>query len=95
MRVHDIIIRPLITEKAMTSGQKNVYVFEVNSAANKHQIKDAVEKLFKVEVSSVKTLIRKGKTKRVGRRMQTKSQPDTKKAYITVTKGTIDIVPTS
>ena len=94
MRIHDIIKRPLITEKAMNHGS-NVYVFEVDSRANKHQIKEAIEKLFKVEVSNVKTLIRKGKTRRVGRRMKPKQLPDMKKAYITVKKGTIDIVPRS
>ena len=93
MRIHDIIKRPLITEKAMTGSQSNVYVFEVDVRASKHQIKEALEKLFSVEVGSVKTLIRKGKTRRVGRRMKTKTLPDMKKAYVTVTKGTIDIVP--
>lgn len=92
MRIHDVIKRPLITEKAMT-GSGNVYAFEVDMSANKHQIKEAVEKLFKVEVRAVKTLIRKGKTRRVGRRMKSKAMPDMKKAYVTVTKGTIDIVP--
>lgn len=93
MRIHDIIIRPIITEKAMSQGKGNVYVFEVATQANKNQVKDAVEKIFKVEVGVVKTLIRKGKERRVGRRMKSKTLPDMKKAYVTVTKGSIDIVP--
>lgn len=93
MRIHDVIIKPLITEKAMTAGQKNVYVFEVANSASKHQVKEALESLFKVEVGSIKTLVRKGKEKRVGRKGKIKTLPDMKKAYVTVTKGSIDIVP--
>ncbi len=93
MRIHDIIKKPVITEKAMSGGQRNVYVFEVSADASKHQIKEATEKLFNVEVGNIKTLVRKGKTRRVGRRMKTKTLPDKKIAYITVTKGTIDVVP--
>lgn len=93
MKIHDIIIRPIITEKAMGQGKGNVYVFEVANAATKHQVKEAIEQIFKVEVGSVKTLVRKGKERRVGRRMKSKALPDMKKAYITVTKGSIDIVP--
>lgn len=93
MRIHDVIIKPLITEKALASGQQSVYVFQVATAASKHQVKEAIETLFKVEVGTIKTLLRKGKEKRVGRRGKIKVQPDMKKAYITVTKGSIDIVP--
>ena len=77
----------------MAHGQRSVYVFEVATKANKNQVKEAIETLFKVEVGEVKTLIRKGKDKRVGKRGKTKTMPDMKKAYITVTKGSIDIVP--
>ena len=93
MRIHDVIIQPLITEKAIEGGKNNVYVFHVDMQASKHQIRTAIESLFGVEVGTVKTLIRKGKTRRVGRRSKPKQLPDMKKAYISVTKGTIDIVP--
>jgi large subunit ribosomal protein L23 len=93
MRIHDVIIRPLITEKAMAQGKNNVYVFEVSTDASKHQVKEAIEKLFNVEVKTITTLVRKGKERRVGRRMKAKALPDVKKAYITVSKGSIDIVP--
>lgn len=95
MRVHDIIKKAVITEKALSEGRANVYVFEVDNRASKHQVKHAVEELFGVEVGTVKTLVRKGKTRRTGRRMVTKTLPDVKKAYVTVTKGSIDIIPKS
>ncbi len=93
MRIHDVVIKPLITEKALAHGQKNVYVFQVASDANKNQIKEAITTLFKVEVGTIKTLLKKGKVRRVGKRAKMKTMPDTKKAYVTVTKGTIDVVP--
>lgn len=95
MRIHDIIKKAVITEKALSEGRANVYVFVVDNRASKHQIKGAVEELFGVEVGTVKTLIRKGKTRRTGRKMANKTLPDVKKAYVTVTKGTIDIIPKS
>ena len=61
--------------------------------SNKHQIAEAVEKMFNVEVSHVKTLIKKGKQRRVGRQRKTKKLPDMKKAYVTLEKGSIDLVP--
>ncbi len=93
MRIHDVVIKPLVTEKALAHGQKSVYVFHVANESSKHQIKEAVSSLFDVEISTVKTLVVKGKERRVGKRAKTKKLPDMKKAYITVTKGTIDIVP--
>ena len=95
MRAQDIVFKPLITEKALNKGDKQEYAFNVALHANKHQIAEAIEKLFSVEVATVKTLIRKGKTRRVGKRRQEKQLPEIKKAYVTLKKGTINIVPAS
>jgi large subunit ribosomal protein L23 len=60
-----VIIKPLITEK--TTHQQNVrntYAFEVRKDANKNQIKDAVESLYNVKVTEVRTQVRKGKPRR-------------------------------
>jgi len=89
-RVFEIIRSPLITEKATAVSQYNQYVFEVASNATKPEIKQAVEKLFKVTVLGVNTVLTKGKTKRfrgrVGRRQ------DFKKAIVSVKQGqTIDV----
>jgi len=95
MRFQDIIRKPLITEKALSKSGANVYVFMVSLAANKHQISEAVEKLFNVEVGTIKTLVRKGKERRVGSKRLIKKSPDIKKAYVTLKKGSINIVPTA
>lgn len=89
-RVYDIIRSPLITEKATAISQYNHYAFEVRNDATKPEIKQAVEKLFKVTVLSVKTAIVKGKTKRFKGRLGRRQ--DLKKAIVSVKQGqTIDV----
>ena len=62
---HQVIIKPMVTEKGMyQSNELNQYTFKVNPRANKTQIKEAVEFLFKVEVEKVCTQTRKGKPRR-------------------------------
>ena len=82
----DILLRPLITEKATRLSGENKYAFAVRSQANKPQIKEAVEKGFNVKVTGVNVMIMKGKPFRVrGNRM--KHQPDWKKAVVTLAAG--------
>ena len=83
---HQIIIRPIITEKSTQLKQANREVcFEVARQANKTEIKKAVELLFKVKVEAVKTQIKVGKWRRVGRNQgQTKTW---KKAYVKLREG--------
>lgn len=60
-----VIIKPLITEKSThLQTTRNSFVFEVNPAANKHQIKQAVEALYDVKVADVRTMNRRGKPRR-------------------------------
>lgn len=82
-----IIIKPVVTEKAMATKSK--YVFLVTRTATKKEIADALEKMYKVEVAEVRTLVRKGKVKAAGRKRIMKTQPLTKKAYVTLKKGEI------
>ncbi len=83
MNYTDIIIAPLITEKASnTNAAGKVYVFKVNKKATKHQIKKAIEDAFKVKVIKVNTLLTKPKDRRVGR--YTGKTKVFKKAYITL-----------
>ena len=63
MRAHDIIIRPILTEKSYTGIANKVYTFEVASSANKVQIRKAVEEVFNVQVEKVNTIKVKGKQK--------------------------------
>jgi len=84
-RHYDIIVAPLITEKATNASEHNKVVFKVAMHATKTQIKEAVEKLFDVKVKSVNTLIRKGKVRRFrGKRGQLS---DVKKAFVTLEEG--------
>jgi large subunit ribosomal protein L23 len=84
-RHYDVILSPVITEKATNASEQNKVVFKVALDATKPQIKEAVEKLFDVKVKSVNTLRRRGKWKifkgRVGR------QSDSKRAIVTLEEG--------
>ena len=81
-----LIEAPVISEKStLAADAGNQYVFKVSKAANKKEIKAAVEKLFEVEVEGVKTLNVTGKTKRFGRMLGKRS--DWKKAYVRVKSG--------
>ena len=84
-RHYDVIVAPVITDKATTASEQNKVVFKVRKDATKPQIKAAVERLFDVKVDSVNTLIRKGKT-RVFRGTRG-TQSDVKKAVVTLAEG--------
>src|ERR1700745_3849556 len=87
---YDVIVAPVITEKATMASEPNKVVFKVAPKATKPQIKEAVEKLFDVKVKSVNTIVRKGKTKVF--RGQFGSQSDTKRAIVTLVEGqSIDV----
>lgn len=81
----DVLKSPVISEKSVGLVEENKYTFWVDPAANKIEIKAAVEKMFKVTVVDVRTLTVKGKMKRVGR-YQGKT-PDRKKAIATLKAG--------
>jgi len=84
--VHGIIISPLVTEKSTTQREgQNQYSFKVDKRANKIEIKEAVEQLFKIKVTEVRTTMIRGKVKRLGRRFG--KRPDWKKAIVTVKEG--------
>ena len=89
-RHYDVIVSPVITEKATALSEHNKVVFKVSRDATKPQIKEAVEKLFDVKVKSVNTLVTKGKVKMFrGTRGQ---RSDVKKAVVTLEEGqTIDV----
>lgn len=93
MKVKTILLKPLVTEKTTRLQTTNVYGFEVALDSNKNQVQEQVEKMFNVEVKSVRIITRKGKVKRVGRQMRTKEMPSRKIAYISLKKGTINVFP--
>jgi len=84
-RHYDVILSPVITEKATLASEQNKVVFKVARTATKPQIKEAVEKLFDVKVTGVNTSVRKGKVKRFRGRIG--QQSDVKKAVVTLAEG--------
>jgi large subunit ribosomal protein L23 len=86
MNVYEVIRRPIITEKGVTKkDEENTLCFEVNAEANKTEIADAVQKLFKVKVAEVRTANQVGKLRRRGRFSGYRS--DWKKAYVRLKPG--------
>jgi large subunit ribosomal protein L23 len=84
--VHGIITSPLVTEKSTVQREgQNQYSFKVDKGANKIEIREAVERLFKVKVEEVRTVTMRGKIKRLGRRFG--KRPDWKKAIVTLKEG--------
>ena len=90
MTAYDIIIRPIITERSMTSVADKKYVFEVAPTAGKIEIKKAVEEIFGVKVAKVNTLNMYGKAKRLGR-YPAGRRASWKKAMVTLTEDSKSI----
>jgi large subunit ribosomal protein L23 len=86
-----ILITPVTTEKAFGQSQKNIYVFNVPTTANKQQILETVEKEFGVTVKAIKTLVQSGKAIRFSRGKNrypgSTTRSDSKKAYVTLAAG--------
>ena len=84
--MYEVIKRPVLTEKTTLQKElSNQITFEVDRRANKIEIKDAVERIFKVKVLDVQSMVVRGKTKRVGRFSGKRS--DWKKAIVTLKPG--------
>ena len=86
MNATDVVLGPVVTEKGtLVNELGNQVVFRVNPHANKVEIRQAIESLFKVKVTKVRTFRQLGKIRRVGRHMG--RRPDWKKAYVTLKEG--------
>ncbi len=81
----DVIIRPVVSEKSYAGLESNVYTFLVDPRANKTEIKEAIQQIWNVQVTSVNTLHRKGKVKR--RRWTQGKRADQKRAIVTLAEG--------
>ena len=85
MNIDNIIIKPIVSEKASkTSEKRNVYCFRVNLKANKSQVTNAIEKFYNVQVISCNTSILPGKVKRTSKGVTKSSK--WKKAFVEVNK---------
>jgi len=86
MGIANTLIRPIVTEKSSSQlGNDRTYTFEVGIDSNKHQIQDAVESFYGVQVDRVRTMIVRGKLKRHGRHYG--KRKNWKKAYVTLSEG--------
>ena len=85
MHLYEVLRRPLITEKGTILQAQGKYTFEIAGEANKSQVKQAVEKAFKVKVTTVNMMMVPGKTRRAGRRQV--QRPSWKKAIVTLKQG--------
>lgn len=84
--IYDVVLRPVISEKAdIQREEDNIYCFEVHKDANKFEVKRAIEQLFAVKVQQVRTMVVRGKMKRV--RRTSGKQRNWKKAYVTLKEG--------
>jgi len=81
----DIVIKPIVSERSVAGMEQNKYTFKVDLKANKIDIKSAIEEIFKVKVLDVKTMVVKGKVKRMGR--YEGKRPNWKKAIVTLKEG--------
>lgn len=79
------VVRPIKTEESTKATKFNKFTFEVNPVSTKHQIKKSIEDMFDVKVLEVRTIRKKGKSKRRGRLIQTAR--DTKKAIVKIKEG--------
>ena len=88
-----VVLKPRMSEKTYGMSQTNVFVFDVDSDLNKHQIAEAVATTYEVTVKTVRIVVQKGKTKRLyrNRRYETGTRSDIKKAYVTLKEG--DSIP--
>ena len=85
MNAHDILIKPVVSEKSTDLLQDNKYTFLVPIKVNKIQVRQAVEQIFKVKVQAVNTIRMQGKVKRMGKHVGKRS--DYKKAIVTLAPG--------
>jgi large subunit ribosomal protein L23 len=89
MEARDIILKPVLTEKSYDDIAAKKYTFLVDPRANRTQIGKAVEEIFDVKVAKVNTLRNMGKLKRQGQHVG--RRPETKKAFVTLKKGSKSI----
>ncbi len=83
----DVILKPVVSEKSYALLESGVYTFVVRPDANKIEIRQAIERIFHVDVVKVNTLNRKGKRKRHRRQPKMGQRPDTKRAIVTLAAG--------
>lgn len=87
MLIGSIVKKPIITERSLRDAKRGIFTFEVDKNANKHQIRERVEDLFKVHVQKITSANLHGKKRLVGKRRTPVQQPNRKKAWVTLAAG--------
>ena len=85
MHLYQVLLRPIVTEKSTMLQERDKYVFQIALGANKVMVREAVQKVYDVKVTSVNIIRTPGKVKRYGPRMV--KRPGTKKAIVTLKQG--------
>ncbi len=93
MKINQILIQPLLTEKSTNLVKLKQYSFLVAQETNKDQLKETIEKLYQVKVSRIRIIVRKGKVKKVGRKGMPKKNSSRKIAIVSLKEGKIDLFP--
>ena len=93
MKINEIIIAPIMTEKATNMAANKEYTFEVHSDSSKPQIKQALERIYSVKVKNVRIMNRKGMEVKRGRKMVSKKLTNVKVAFVKLKEGKIDLFP--
>lgn len=93
MKINQVLLQPLLTEKSTNLVKLKQYSFLVAQTADKDQVKETIEKIYKVKVSQIRISVRKGKIKRVGRKGMSKKSPNRKIAIVSLKEGKIDLFP--
>jgi len=93
MKINQVLIQPLLTEKSTNLVKLKQYSFLVAENANKDQVKKVIEDIYKVKVSQVRIIVRKGKVKRVGKKGVPKKISNQKVAIVNLKEGKIDLFP--
>ncbi|MCA9308353.1 MAG: 50S ribosomal protein L23 [Patescibacteria group bacterium] len=97
MKLNNTIIKPIVTEKAMSLNEKeNTYVFEVSLSATKHSVASEVQRIFNVTVTDVRTSVIPGKKHRIGKTRKFTRTTKYKKAVVSLKEGDkLDIYPSN
>lgn len=93
MKIEQVLIEPVLTEKATKLSAVKVYMFSVSQKATKSQIRQALKNLYSVDAVKVTISKRKGKMRRTGRKLTPKRTSGKKIAYVKIKSGTIDVFP--
>lgn len=87
MLIASIVKKPVITERSLKNAAMGIFTFEVDKNANKNQIREKIENLFKVHVKKITSANLRGKKKLVGKRRTPVYEPARKKAWVTLAEG--------